>query len=198
MPTSPATHDNQIADLSERITALKRERASLMRARPRESVPDCVLTTLDGAPCTLSSLMGERDELFVVHNMGKRCRYCAMWADGFIGLARHLSTRAHFVLCANDPPEVARETAARRGWTFTVVCNAKQADGRGFSQSLGYGTGDDVHPGVSAFRRVRHDHGTVELIRTAHAPFGPGDDFCAVWPALELLGVGEDDWMPAE
>ncbi|MDA0803849.1 MAG: DUF899 family protein [Planctomycetota bacterium] len=198
MPNSPATYDKHISELSERIMALKNERASLMRARPREIVSDFVFTRLDGSRCTLSELMGESDELLVVHNMGKKCRYCAIWADGFVGIARHLATRAPFVLCANDPPEVARETAARRGWTFQVVCNTKQPDGRGFSQSLGYGTDDDVHPGISAFRRVRRDDGGTELTHTAHAPFGPGDDFCAVWPVLELLGIGVDDWSPRE
>ncbi len=139
--------------------------------------------------------MGDRDELFVVHNMGRRCRYCSLWADGFVGLARQLESRAPFVLCANDPPEIARETAAQRGWTYTVVCNAKQPDGRGFSQTLGYGEGDDSSPGISAFRRVKRGDGSRVITRTGHAPFGPGDDYCAAWPILELIGVC-DAWEP--
>lgn len=187
--------DARIAALSEQIQALKQQRAALWKSRPREVVPDCLLTRLDGSQCRLSDLFGDRHELIVIHNMGRACPYCSLWADGFIGVARHLESRSAFVLCSKDPPEVSRQTVADRGWPFTVVCNATQPDGRGFSQSLGFGQGDEVHPGISTFRRERTDSGDI-IWRTGHAPFGPGDDFCAVWPTWELLGWADDEWKP--
>lgn len=188
-----AQTDRALAELDAQIQSLKTQRATLLKGRPAELVPDFALVRSDGSPCRLSDLFGERLELLVVHNMGRRCPYCSLWADGFIGLSRHIQSRCAFALCANDPPEVVRQTMADRGWTFPVVCNTRQPDGLGFSQSLGFGTGDEVYPGISAFRRERVG-GT--MWRTGHAPFGPGDDFCAIWPAFALLGWADDDWKP--
>ena len=47
-------------------------------------------------------------------------------------------------------------------------------------------------PGVSVFRR--NEDGSI--VRSAHAPFGPGDPFCPVWHFFDLLGNGHGDWAP--
>jgi predicted dithiol-disulfide oxidoreductase (DUF899 family) len=59
---------------------------------------------------------------------------------------------------------------------------------------MGYGDDEGkTYPGVSAF----HKRGDGTIIRTGHMPFGPGDDFCAVWPMLDLIKDGKSDWEPA-
>jgi hypothetical protein len=47
-------------------------------------------------------------------------------------------------------------------------------------------------PGVSALRRAVDG----SLVPTGRAEFGPGDDFCAVWPLFDLLEGGAGDWAP--
>jgi predicted dithiol-disulfide oxidoreductase (DUF899 family) len=47
-------------------------------------------------------------------------------------------------------------------------------------------------PGVSAF----HKDEAGRIFRTGYTYFGPGDDFCAVWPMLDLLEDGPNGWEP--
>lgn len=180
--------------MNDTIAALEREvadaKARLREARRSaepEPVEDWALTRLDGTPVRLSDLFGDHDELLVVHNMGGACSYCSLWADGFSGLAPQFKTRCAFVLCSDDPPAGAARIKADRGWHFRVV----SGHGSGFAAAMGFRADDGrPWPGISAFRR-RPDG---SIVRTGHAPFGPGDDFCAVWPMLELLP--ERDWRP--
>lgn len=135
----------------------------------------------------LSDLFDDHDELLVVHNMGGSCPYCSLWADGFVALARQLETRCAFVLCSDDPAPEADAVKQSRGWPYRVV----SGHGTGFTAAMGF-RGEDGRPwpGISAFRRVPGGR----ILRTGRAPFGPGDDFCAVWPMLDLLPPR--DWRP--
>lgn len=179
--------NDTIAELERQVTEAKARLRAARRALPPELVEDWTLARLDAAPVRLSELFGGHDELLVVHNMGGSCSYCSLWADGFNGLASQLRTRCAFVLCSDDPPAVAARVKADRAWHFPVV----SGHGSGFAAAMGYrGENGKPWPGVSAFRR-RPD-GTIA--RTGHAPFGPGDDFCPVWPMLDLLP--ERDWRP--
>jgi len=186
---TPAHADARVNDLLERIGKLKNELSDARRARPAEPVEDWQLRDLDDKPVRLSELFGEHRDLLVVHNMGKRCNYCTLWADGMTGYVRHFATRCGFALCSADPPATAREHAKARGWTYRVVSGA----GSDFARAMGYVTDTgSALPGVSAFRKL--DDGRI--VRTAHTPFGPGDDFCAVWPLFDLLQGGAGKWEP--
>src|SRR6185369_4761666 len=79
--------ENEIGKLRERIAALHKEREP-------EPVADYELTGPDGAPVRLSALFGDRPDLILVHNMGRKCPMCTLWADGFNGIAHHLANRA--------------------------------------------------------------------------------------------------------
>jgi len=179
-----------ISELVQRIDALKKELTAARRSRPAESVEDWALRDLDDKPVHLSDLFGEHRDLLVVHNMGRRCQYCTLWADGLNGFVRHFATRCGFALCSADPPKTAREYASSRGWTYRVVSGA----GSEFARTMGYMTdAGSAQPGVSAFRRL--DDG--KIVRTGHSQFGPGDDFCAVWPLFDLFEGGHGAWEPA-
>ena len=66
-------------------------------------------------------------------------------------------------------------------------------EGSEFSSDMGFFmNGKDYWPGVSAFRRAAD--GTIT--RTGSTFFGPGDDFCAVWPLFDLLAEGDNGWEP--
>jgi len=96
----------EIQNLLEQIEELKTQLSVTRRQRQPEPVADYDLHNSDGSTVRLSELFGEKRDLLVVHNMGKGCAYCTMWADGFIGALPHLQNRAAFVLETPDKPEV--------------------------------------------------------------------------------------------
>lgn len=181
--------NSDIAELEAQILDLKKKLSDARRRSPGERVPDLALVARDGSPKRLSDFFQGRADLLAVHNMGKRCVYCTLWADGFVGVWPHLNDRTAFVLVSEDDPATLDEFAHSRGWPFPVA----SMKGTDFAKALGVAH-EDVHqqPGVSAFRR--NADGTIT--RTGHAPFGPGDDFCSVWPLLDLLDGGAKEWAP--
>lgn len=180
--------DRQIEEKLAAIEALKNELQELQRRRPHERVRDYVFKNSDGSDVALHELFGEKDDLLLIHNMGGSCPYCTLWADGFNGVADHLADRAAFVLVSPDHPEAQRKFAESRGWKFrTASCQ-----GSTFSSDMGFeNEPGNYWPGVSAFRKEGD-----EVYRTNKAIFGPGDDFCAVWPLFDLLNDGAKGWEP--
>ncbi len=135
----------------------------------------------------MADLFGDKDTLFVVHNMGRSCVYCALWADGLNGLVDHLENAAAFVVTSPDSPEVQQAFAAERGWRFRMLSHA----GSTFAQDMGYVRDCGQSPGLSVFRK-NADGGVV---RVGDTEFGPGDDYCAIWHMLDLT-PGAGTWSP--
>jgi predicted dithiol-disulfide oxidoreductase (DUF899 family) len=143
-----------------------------------------------GAAVTLAQLFGDKRDLLVVHNMGRSCSYCTMWADGYAGLYKHLADRAAFVLATPDEPGVAGAFASARLWPFPLVSVA----GTTFSKDMGFGRDSGgVIPGISAFRK--HEDGRITRSGISQE-FGPGDPFCAAWHMFDLLEGGVGAWEP--
>ncbi len=164
-----------------KVGALKR------KAKP-EPVEDAEFVGAGGKPVQLSQLFGNREEMIVIHNMGRSCPYCTMWADGFNGQLAHLENRAAFVVVSPDAPDRQAEFAKSRGWGFRMVSDPK---GR-FSSAVGYGSDGGIHPGMSTLRRS--GDGSIE--RIAHSPFGPGDPYNAAFNMIDLLPGGASAWSP--
>ena len=138
-------------------------------------------------PVRLSELFNDKDHLFVIHNMGKGCPYCTLWADGFNGIIHHLQSRAGFVVSSPDSPAVQQAFAASRGWQFPMVSHT----GTSFAADMGYHNDEGYQPGVSVFRREDE-----RIVRISDTWFGPDDDFCSMWSFLSLLPEGVEDWSP--
>lgn len=185
-PTSPNAQQ-EIQALERELLEKSQRLAELKRAAPRERVRDYRLAGWDGET-TLSSLFGGKRDLIVIHNMGKGCRYCTLWADGFNGVWRHLANRAGFVVCSPDTVETQKEFARSRQWGFPMVSGA----GSTFIEEMGFRGDKSWLPGVSTFRLA--DDGTIE--RVARAEFGPYDLYCGVWHLIALLAEGEQGWEP--
>ncbi|MGH7682307.1 MAG: DUF899 family protein, partial [Candidatus Eiseniibacteriota bacterium] len=139
-------------------------------------------------PVKLSQLFGDKTDLVVIHNMGKGCRYCTVWADGFNGVLPHLESRAAFVVCSPDSIDVQQQFAGSRGWKFRMV----SAHGSRFTEDMGFRSEKSWMPGVSTFHKA--PDGTI--VRVAKAPFGPFDPFSGIWHVLALLREGVNDWEP--
>lgn len=170
-----------------RIAALRRQMRSVQgRIEPRP-VSDYTFATARGAK-RLTELFGSKRDLFIIHNMGSRCPYCTLWADGYSGLYRHLASRAAFVLSSPDPPAVQQRLAMSRGWRFPMVSH----QGTTFAADMGFRSKSGGWlPGISAFRRQGKG-----VVRLADAPWAPGDDFCSLWHVLDLLPEGPAGWQP--
>jgi len=162
-------------------------RDSWAASEPPE-VQDYRFLTLDG-DVSLSELFGDRDDLIVVHNMGRGCAYCTLWADGFIGLAPHLTSRAAFVISSPDDPEAQRDFARSRGWPFRMVSlhETRFAQDMGFADDKG-----NFMPGYSTFHRDKNGR----ISRVAHDFFGPGDVYCGIWHMFDHLADGANGWFP--
>jgi predicted dithiol-disulfide oxidoreductase (DUF899 family) len=178
----------EIGKLEAEIENMRQKLAEARKQLPEEPVEDYTLMGPEGDAVSLSGLFGGRDELIVVHNMGRRCAYCTLWADGFNGVLPHLENRAAFVVVSPDPPEVQAEFAASRGWKFHMV----SSKGSRFTEDMGFLVDGSDWPGFSTFRKAEDDR----IFRTAKAFFGPGDPYCAVWHLFALLPRGENNWEP--
>ena len=88
-------------------------------------------------------LFGDKNELFVVHNMGKSCSYCTMWADGFNGIYHHLIDQASFVVASPDTPETQENFAAERNGDFPYFIKESS-----FTEDLGFQKGKSMLPGL--------------------------------------------------
>ncbi len=178
-----------LTDAYTKLFAAKKELLEAIKANGPEPIEDWTLRNPDGSDVTLSELFGEHDELLIVHNMGSGCSYCTLWGDGFRGIAGHVERRCAFVLCSDDEPERLAQHAERRGWNFRCV----SGQGSDFARAMGYrNEAGKPLPGVSALHRKADG----SIVRTGHTPFGPGDDFCAVWPFFDLLEGGVKGWVP--
>jgi predicted dithiol-disulfide oxidoreductase (DUF899 family) len=176
--------ENEIAEKRKQINALKRE----WGARP---VDDVVLDGWDG-PVRLSELFGGKSDLVLVHNMGRECVMCTMWADGFNGVAMHLAARTAFAVCSPNSVDEQKAFAAGRGWTFRMV-----SDPTGdFTESLGYLVPHEgkkwAVPGVSLLHR--DPDGSIR--RTARDFFGPGDLYSSPWHLWDLIATPGPEWFP--
>ena len=151
-------------------------------------VDDYVFKDWDNKDVKLSSLFESKEDLILVHNMGKRCSHCTMWADGFNGVVDHLQDRAAFVIVSPDSPETQKEFATSRGWKFKML----SAKGTPFNKDMGFEKNDEAGPGVSVFQKT--SDGTI--LRVAKDEFGPGDPYCIVWHFFDLLPKGDNGWLP--
>jgi predicted dithiol-disulfide oxidoreductase (DUF899 family) len=178
---------SQLAAYREQIAELRRKMREVQATIEPEPVADYVFATPSG-PRNLSSLFGDKPDLFVILNMGTSCPSCTLWADGFNGLYKHIADRAAFVVASPDPPEVQQRFAAGRGWQFPMVSHRDT----NFAADMGYrsDTGGWL-PGVAAFKRDG-----VRVLRVADTRLHPGDDFCTLWHLFDLLPEGAADWRP--
>jgi predicted dithiol-disulfide oxidoreductase (DUF899 family) len=180
--------DNLIDDLERELVEKKRRLADLKLSKTPEEVEDYALRGPGDRTVKLSELFGNHDELIVVHNMGKQCPYCTMWADGFNGVLHHLEDRAGFVVVSPDDPETQREFASSRNWKFKLF----SAAGSSFIKDMGFESDKGEYwPGFSTFFKKEGS-----ILRAAKDSFGPRDEYCSVWHLFDLLPRGAGVWQP--
>lgn len=151
-----------------------------------EQVNDYEFLGPENQKINLSLLFGLKKDLILIHNMGKTCPYCTMWADGFNGLLPHLEDRATFVVSSPDEPATQKEFANSRRWKFQMVSTR----GTSFAKDMGFEKDGMPQPGVSVFYKDGE-----KIIRVGHDNFGPGDRYCPTFPLFDLLKDGTNNWQ---
>jgi predicted dithiol-disulfide oxidoreductase (DUF899 family) len=192
METAMSELESRMQEIGEEIRKKQEEMNALKRQYRQEITEDYTLLNGKGEKVRLGDLFGDKEDLILVHNMGARCVYCTLWADGFIGLYPHLADRASFVVVSPDAPEKQTAFAASRSWPFPMYSDQQMK----FSRDMGFLTtheGSDYWlPGTSTFHRDTDGRVT----RTAKDFFGPGDSYCGLWHLFDLLDAPEKQWQP--
>ncbi len=177
-----------IAELEEDILQKKKQLAQLRRkAKPKE-IPDYMLLDMNGKEISFSSLFGDKAELLLIFNMGKGCRWCTLWADGFNGLTSHLESRSALALLSPDKPEAAKEFSESRQWGFRVVSDFKSL----MRKDLGLRDDKGITPAAAAFSK--DENGKIWF--RSSAVFGPGDNYCVQYDLMDLLPADSEKWEP--
>jgi len=179
---------DKIESLEKEMMETKKELATLRAQQSHALMQDYTLLNQFNETVHLSELFGEKNELIMPFNMGRKCSYCTLWADGYNGLVNHLEDRAAFVVVSPDSPEVQKEFATSRNWAFTMV-SSQNMD---FYKDMDMLGEDDTWPGVVTF--IKNENG--EIFRYAKSFFGPGDNFCAMWDFNDLLPIQDETWAP--
>ncbi|MBE4907536.1 DUF899 family protein [Bacillus luteolus] len=179
------TIQEQINALEQEIFQKKKQLLDLRKSVEERLVSNYEFVTSSKQQTTLLDLFGDKNELFVIHNMGRGCSYCTMWADGFNGVYHHLVAKAGFVLASPDEPSVQEDFAAERKWQFPMV----SVKDNSFTEDVGFIIENQHYPGVSTFRKDEYNN----IYLHTQAFFGPGDDYCVPWHLFDLLPSGSEN-----
>ena len=179
----------EIEKIEQEIAEKKKQLADLRKKITPQPVQDYTFKDFNGNQIKLSDFFGDKEELILVHNMGKACAYCTLWADGFNGVQHHLDNRAAFVVISKDAPLVQKEFYESRGWKFRMYSSSETT----FNKDMGFETEEgDQQPGVSVFTKDKS--GTI--FRHTQTYFGPGDNYCIAWGLFDLLPKSSNNWHP--
>ena len=180
------TLKQQIMQLEAEMEA-KYDQLSELRAKAEpQALKDYKFNDVNGKAVVLSELFGQHDKLILVHNMGRQCPYCTIWADGFSDSYHRISRKMAFVVTSTETPGQQQENIRERGWQFPMVSSGNNS----ILEDLGFLEGDTVYPGLALFSRNTKG----ELFYHGKQVFGSGDQFGMLWHLMDLAGK----WDPAE
>ncbi|MBC8124318.1 MAG: DUF899 family protein [Candidatus Kapabacteria bacterium] len=184
------TKNSDLRALFDKANAARQELVSALRSESHAMDTSGYTFSEGDQQVSLRDLFGEQKDLIVVHNMGRSCVYCTLWADGLNGLLSHLKSRSAIVLMNGDSVDQQREFAESRNWKFRMISDAEGS----FTEAMGFATiangKRSLMPGYSTFHR--EEDGTV--VRVASDFFGPGDVYMPLFPMFDLLKDGLDGW----
>ena len=173
------TAEKELYELTQKVAKLRQEAEPVL-------VTNYVFKHAEGS-VSLLELFGEKDILFLIHNMGQACRYCTLWADGLNGFVPHIENDFALALASKDDPETQRRFANSRNWRFRMVSHG----GGEYIKEQSVIPGEANMPGMVCYIRDGDD-----IYRKNGAVFGPGDEFCSQWNLLSLAGKSPADWTP--
>ncbi len=171
--------EKELFELTKKVASLRRD------SKPVE-VKNYTFQDTDG-DVSLLKLFGDKDILFLIHNMGQGCRYCTLWADGLNGFVQHIESQYAFAMVSKDAPQLQRQISNSRGWRFKMASHG----GGDYIKEQTVMIGENNMPGIVCYTKQGD-----QIFRNNSASFGPGDEFCPQWNILSLAGVSTEEWMP--
>ncbi len=181
--------NTQIQELEKELSEKKKALAELRRKANPKEIANYGFLDFDGKEVKLHELFGDKREMLLAFNMGKGCRYCTLWADGFVGLSGHLSDRAAFVVVSPDAPEVQQEFYNSRNWNFPMYSRKNNTIAADLKMQSEDGK---AWPGIVALSLT--DDGRILMHSSTY--FGPGDNYSIMWDMMDLLPEGWAKWQP--
>jgi predicted dithiol-disulfide oxidoreductase (DUF899 family) len=182
----------EIEQLFQEIQAKRNQIIDLLKQNPETINKQYSFVDWSNNRVQLADLFGDKDDLIVIHNMGKGCVYCTLWADEINGVRDHLSNRASLVVINPNPIDVQKEFAANRGWQFKMLSDQDMD----FTFDMGFAMEKDgkryAQPGFSTF----HRDASGTITRIGYDEFGPGDQYSNVWHFFDMLKDGPNEWEP--
>jgi len=179
----------QIENLHKEIEAKNKDLLALKLQLGGAEVKDYTLHNVQGESVSFYSLFRDQDELLIIHNMGKGCSYCTLWADGFNGTVSHFNNRINWALVSPDEPGDLKQFAESRNWQFDVYSSHNSS----FKKDLGFiMENGSTAPGFSVF--TKSDEGKVT--HYAYDWFGPGDQFSPIWHFMQYFPKRNNNWSP--
>lgn len=177
---------SELQNAEKELYELSKKVASLRRDSKPTPVKNYSFQSLEGE-VTLLELFGDKETLFLIHNMGQGCRYCTLWADGFNGFVSHIESQYSLALVSKDNPQAQRTFANSRNWRFKMASHL----GGDYIKEQTVMAGETNTPGIVCYIRKGE-----EIFRKNSSVFGPGDEYCPQWNILSLAGVSSEEWTP--
>ena len=150
--------NQSIEELQKEIREKQQKLVELRMKQPLKEIKNYTFKDKNGKSVDLNSLFKNKNELLVIHNMGKSCTYCTMWADGFRGYNDMLSDRMPWVLTSPDPYDVMHNFAKNRDWNFNYL----SFENTSFASDLGFQLEKNdrtmYSPGVSALIKKKWEN----------------------------------------
>lgn len=176
-----------IANLQKEVRKLQKEMLAIRETLAPEEVSNYTFETKNGEK-SLADFFGENYELLVIHNMGKACSYCSLWADGINGFTKQLLSRVPFVVVSPDDLATQKAIAEKRNWQFDMASDSK----KDFTTAMGFYTEKSgYYPGFSTFKKQ-----DGKIYRINYDYFGPGDVYASIWHIFDLLPLKTNQWQP--
>lgn len=177
---------SELQNAQKELFELTQKVARLRRDSKPTPVKNYTFQTNEGET-SLLELFGDRDTLFLIHNMGQGCRYCTLWGDGLNGFIQHLESKFAFALVSKDSPTTQRAFANSRNWRFNTASHG----GGDYITEQSVIPGESNMPGIVCYTKTGN-----EIFRKNSSAFGPGDEFCPQWNILGLAGISTEEWTP--
>ncbi len=178
--------EKKLKKIQDEISDARKKYIKLISKLSQMDVEDYILKDCDGKDIKISEMFGDKENLILIHNMGKACSYCTLWADGFSGITYFMEKKAAFALVSPDPPDIQKEFANSRGWKFKMYSGA----GSTFIKDMGFYTNAGSYwPGVSVFNKDAEG----KITRVSKDYFGPGDFYSSPWHFFDLLPSTENE-----
>lgn len=134
---------------------------------------------------TLDELFGDKNKLVLIYNMGTRCAYCTIWADGFSDSYHRIKEKLAFVVASKENTDNQIKIHTNRNWQFPMV----SAHENKFFENLGFISETHQMPGLIYLKKDENG----KIFEISRRTFGPSDNFVMLWHMYDMTDTWDED-----